>query len=64
MGFPLMDGLTSLLLTMMEAAKGYFGVITTQYSAQMKKICDDQEPTKNLIGFVYDEEEPTDEEVL
>lgn len=58
-----MDGITSLLLTMLEAAKGYFGLKVAQYGAKIQTIRDEEEPTKKPIGFAY-EEELGDEEIL
>lgn len=66
MGIPLIDGITSLLLTMIEAAKGYFGLIVMRMNEQMRN----SEPDTSLkqpIGFVFDdeeEEEELDEEIL
>jgi hypothetical protein len=57
---PLIDGLTGLLLTMIEAAKGYFTVKITEYNCRLKKIAyadDDEEPAKKLIGFAREEDE-------
>lgn len=58
---PLIDGLTGLLLTMIEAAKGYFTVKITEYNCRLKKIAysddDDEKPIKKLIGFAREEDE-------
>ena len=63
-GFPLLDGIASLLLTMLEAAKGYFSNLVAQYNTRIKDTIM-PEPTMRTIGFKYDEgEEPEDEEVL
>lgn len=35
MFFPLIDGLTALLLSGLEALKGYFGLKVTEYNARM-----------------------------
>ena len=35
---PLIDGIASLLLTMLEVAKGYFSIKVAKYNKQMKKI--------------------------
>ena len=62
---PLIDGLTGLLLTMIEAAKGYFTVKITEYNCRLKKIAyadDDEEPAKRLIGFAREDEEDYDED--
>ena len=63
-GFPLLDGLTSLLLTMMETAKGYFGMKVAKYNKEMHKACAPEETITNKIGFIYEEEEIDDEEIL
>ena len=67
-GFPLLDGLTALLLTILESAKGYFSVKVAEYNAKMRQITYDNPKGKtNQIGFVFDEEEEEeldDEEVL
>lgn len=60
-GFPLLDGLTSLLLSMLEAAKGYFSLKVAEYNTRMRALCEEEKP-KNLIGFTY--EEDSDEEIL
>lgn len=60
-GFPLLDGITSLLLTMIEAAKGYFAAKVIKYNNQMR---DENSETPKSIGFVYQEEEVPDEEIL
>jgi divalent metal cation (Fe/Co/Zn/Cd) transporter len=60
-GFPLLDGLTGLLLSILEAAKGYFSLKVTKYNTHIRALCEEEKP-KNLIGFTY-EEEP-DEEIL
>lgn len=66
MGIPLIDGITSLLLTMIEAAKGYFGLIVMRMNEQMRNSESDTS-LKQPIGFVFDneeEEEESDEEIL
>lgn len=60
-GFPLLDGLTSLLLSMLEAAKGYFSLQVAEYNARMKVLYEEEKP-KNIIGFTYEGED--DEEIL
>lgn len=57
MFFPLIDGLTALLLSGLEALKGYFGLKVTEYNASMRKIVEEDEPTMNPIGFTLKEED-------
>lgn len=57
MFFPLIDGLTALLLSGLEALKGYFGLKVTEYNARMRKIVEEDEPTMNPIGFTLKEED-------
>lgn len=63
MGFPILDGITSLILTMLEAAKGYFSMKITEYNIKMKKSREEEGSVKNPIGFVY-EEDLENEEIL
>lgn len=69
--FPLLDGLTTLLLTIIEACKGYFSVIISKYNAQLVKISQkngnpqtEEAPTySSVIGFtIPQEEDESDEE--
>lgn len=63
---PLIDGLATLLLTMLEVAKGYFTVKVTEYNLRLKKLSYDEEDDepKRLIGFMReDQEEDEDENV-
>ena len=63
--YPLLDGVTALLLTMVEAAKGYFGITVAKYNAEMQNIMHPDEGTVHTIGFQIPEEEyEDDEEVL
>lgn len=61
---PLIDGLTGLFLTMIEAAKGYFTVKVTEYNCRLKKLAyaADEEPPRKLIGFAREDEEDYDED--
>jgi hypothetical protein len=56
--FPLMDGITAVLLAGLEALKGYFGLKVAEYNVRMRKIamCEDDEPTMRPIGFMTEEE--------
>ena len=57
---PLLDGLTGLLLTLIEVAKGHFTVKVTEYNYQLKKLAyeeEEDEAPKRLIGFAREENE-------
>jgi len=60
---PILDGLTGLILTMIEVAKGYFSVKVTEYNYRLKKLAyaDDEEP-KQLIGFAREDTEEDEED--
>ena len=65
-GIPLLEGITGLLLTILEAAKGYFNIKITEYNQRIKKICN-PEVKQNAIGFSYNLDEgesDIDEEIL
>ena len=59
---PVLDSLTSLLLTIIEVAKGYFNTKITKYNLQVKKDYQKEEKYMPLIGFERDEEEEEYEE--
>lgn len=60
--FPLIEGLTGVLLTGLEALKGFFGIKVAEYNARIRKIAlNEDEPKKNPIGFIISEEEEEDE---
>jgi hypothetical protein len=54
--FPLIDGVTAVLLAGLEALKGYFGIKVAEYNMRIRKISDD-ELKKRPIGFVMEEED-------
>ena len=60
-GFPLLDGICSLLLTMLEAAKGYFSNIVVKYNTKMKESIEPEVKT-NPIGFLYEQEGEEEED--
>lgn len=63
--YPLLDGIAALLLTMIEAAKGYFGITVAKYNTEMQNIMHPDEGPAHTIGFQIPEEEyEDDEEVL
>lgn len=47
---PIIEGLTGLLLTIIEVAKGYFSVKITKYNLQLKQMSEPNED-KHVIGF-------------
>ena len=49
--FPLIDGATAVLLTALEALKGYFGLKVAKYNSQMRKAVEPSEESHRLIGF-------------
>lgn len=54
--FPLIDGITAVLLAGLEALKGYFGIKVAEYNIRIRTITED-EPKKHQIGFVMEEED-------
>ena len=61
--FPLMDGLTAVILSGLEALKGFFGIKVAEYNSRIRKMTFEEEsPIKKPIGFMdYQEEENDDE---
>lgn len=61
---PLLDGLTGLLLTLIEVAKGHFTVKVTEYNYQLKKLAyeEEDETPKRLIGFAREENEEDEDD--
>lgn len=64
--FPLIDGITGVLLSGLEALKGYFGVKVAEHNAKIHKIAmQEDEAPKRMIGFnrsQINEEEEEEEE--
>lgn len=58
--FPLLDGLTSLALTWIEAVKAKLSTKIAAYNVQIKQTAN-QEEVKRSIGFIV-EDEPEEEE--
>ena len=49
--FPLIDGITAVLLSGLEVLKGYFGIKIAEYNNRIRQITlEDPEP-RNPIGF-------------
>lgn len=59
---PVLDGLTSLILTIIETAKGYFGVKVAKYNSQMRAAATPEENPVGPIGFSYEFENEEEEE--
>ena len=55
--FPLIDGIAAMLLTALEALKGYFGIKVAEYNSQIRKITHEDDKPKCRIGFTMEEEE-------
>jgi hypothetical protein len=53
--FPLIDGLTGLILTGIEVLKGYFGMKVAEYNARIQQISDEEDLNKRPIGFIVEE---------
>jgi hypothetical protein len=50
--FPLIESITAILLTALEALKGYFGIKVAKYNSQIRQITTiEEEPNTPLIGF-------------
>lgn len=60
--YPLLDGIAALLLTMIEAAKGYFGIIVAKYNTKMNDIMRPEDSVTHTIGFQIPSEEYEEED--
>ena len=49
--FPLGEGVCGVLLTGLEALKGYFSVKVAKYNAQLRKLSEPTAQDMNQIGF-------------
>lgn len=62
--FPLMDGITSVILSGLEALKGYFGMKVSEYNIKIRKMTlQDDVPEMRPIGFTFEEEDEPNEQV-
>lgn len=60
--FPLMDGITAVILSGLEALKGYFGMKVSEYNIKIRKMTlQDDVPEMRPIGFTFEEENEPDE---
>lgn len=59
---PLIDSITAVLMTGLEALKGYFGIKVAEYNSYIRKIAlEEDEPKRRPIGFTTDQEDEDDE---
>jgi hypothetical protein len=62
--FPLMDGITAVILSALEALKGYFGMKVSEYNIKIRKMTIEEDvPEMRPIGFAFEEEDEPDEQV-
>ena len=60
--FPLIDGITAVILAGLEALKGYFGMKVSEYNMKIRKMAtQDDTPEMRPIGFTFEEEDEPDE---
>ena len=61
--FPLLEGITNVILAGLEVLRGRFGLKVTSYSVKMRELTTEENdaPTRQ-IGFTYDQEEEEDDE--
>ena len=60
--FPLMDGVTAVILSGLEALKGYFGMKVSEYNMKIRKMTlQDDVPEMRPIGFTFEEEDEPNE---
>lgn len=60
--FPIMDGLTAVVLAGLEALKGFFGMKVTEYNMRIRKMAEEDAPTMRPIGFSYTDQEENENE--
>lgn len=58
--FPILESITAVILTALEALKGHFGAKVTKYNHLMRG--EDKEPTMRSIGFIAPEEVEEEDE--
>ena len=59
---PLLDKILEVILTFLEMVKGKITVKITELNGQIKKLQDEEETPKNIIGFVAPEEKDDENE--
>ena len=60
--FPIIDGLTAVILAGLEALKGYFGMKVAEYNTRIRQIADKEIPPMRPIGFSYEDQEDNENE--
>ena len=65
-GIPILEGLTTLFLTLLEVGKGRLTLRITEYNKQIQDIANKEEVSTHAIGFrcdpvEYEEEEDEDD---
>lgn len=58
--YPVIESLSSLILTTIEVAKGYLNTKIMKYNTQLKQMSSEEDNTINPIGF-FSQEEDEDE---
>lgn len=58
--YPVIESLSSLILTAIEVAKGYLNTKIMKYNTQLKQMSSEEDNTINPIGF-FSQEEDEDE---
>ena len=56
-GIPVLESLAGLVMAMIEAARGYFGIVVTKYNTEIQEIMQPEESVTNTIGFCLPQEE-------
>ena len=60
--FPLMDGITAVILSGLEALKGYFSIKVSEYNIKIRKMnMQEDVPEMRPIGFTFEEEDEPNE---
>jgi hypothetical protein len=55
---PLIDSITAVIMTGLEALKGYFGIKVAEYNSQIRRLAlEEDEPKRRPIGFTADQED-------
>jgi hypothetical protein len=57
-----MDGITAVILSGLEALKGYFGMKVSEYNIKIRKMTlQNDVPEMRPIGFTFEEEDEPNE---
>lgn len=60
--FPIIDGLTAVILAGLEALKGYFGMKVAEYNIRIRNMADKDTAQTRPIGFSYEDREDNENE--